>query len=437
MYRELTARNTPTPKPERFRFQQLPDDKAVKAKNTNAALFLNGWLRHTTLLMSVMFVGTPFLFGLGLISYDAQVQANQLGQLEDKFSTLSKLLDDYQLRSEKGEPEGYAPLGSDGIIPAANLPSATEFLLSFLGCWNAMTNVPMLVSSMGEEGAEYSVCTAGMTLLNGVSNWNPYDLVLFVHDLFEWVLFEGTTNTIEDVTPLAPGEVSVVADSTGPFFTMNKWDGEGNVSVDMVGDTLVVDGDAPLPPTVTLSSSGTENPVTDGVGPDLSVKTIEGLNDVNVTSTNDSVTVSLEQSQVDVDFGFSDITIVSFPGIVALTNPISLTYTRVGETWRIQLRGQPQITWGGPLVQSASITLRLSTATDSTLSAARHNGPGETGGVIAGKTTTSAFVDLPMAGYCVGAAVSTDIDCFFNRWRSDEAQAYFYNLDFLFREFQP
>jgi hypothetical protein len=54
--------------------------------------------------------------------------------------------------------------------------------LSYQGTWNASTNTPTLTSSVGVNGYYYIVSTAGSTNLNGITDWQIGD----------WLLFNGT-----------------------------------------------------------------------------------------------------------------------------------------------------------------------------------------------------------------------------------------------------
>jgi hypothetical protein len=55
--------------------------------------------------------------------------------------------------------------------------------LSYQGTWNATTNTPTLASSTGTNGYYYVVATAGSTNLNGITDWQIGD----------WLLFNGST----------------------------------------------------------------------------------------------------------------------------------------------------------------------------------------------------------------------------------------------------
>ena len=55
--------------------------------------------------------------------------------------------------------------------------------LTYQGTWNASTNTPTLASSTGTNGYYYVVATAGSTNLNGITDWQIGD----------WLLFNGST----------------------------------------------------------------------------------------------------------------------------------------------------------------------------------------------------------------------------------------------------
>ena len=55
--------------------------------------------------------------------------------------------------------------------------------LNYQGTWNASTNTPTLVSSTGTNGYYYVVSVAGSTNLNGITDWQAGD----------WVIFNGST----------------------------------------------------------------------------------------------------------------------------------------------------------------------------------------------------------------------------------------------------
>ena len=77
----------------------------------------------------------------------------------------------------------------------------------YKGVWNAATNTPTLVSSVGVQGNYYIVNVAGNTNLNGITDWNVGD----------WAIFNGSTWNKVDNTDLVTsvnGQVGAVSLTT-------------------------------------------------------------------------------------------------------------------------------------------------------------------------------------------------------------------------------
>jgi hypothetical protein len=91
-------------------------------------------------------------------------------------------------------------VNSKGVITSATTVSFTGGL-SYQGSWNASTNTPTLVSSVGVNGYYYIVSVAGSTNLNGITDWQVGD----------WAIFNGTVWQKIDQTNL----VSSVNGQTG------------------------------------------------------------------------------------------------------------------------------------------------------------------------------------------------------------------------------
>lgn len=70
------------------------------------------------------------------------LSANQGRVLKDLIDNID--LSDYQLLSEKGSANGYAPLDSGAKVPIANLPDSLVGQVSYQGTWAASSNTPTL-----------------------------------------------------------------------------------------------------------------------------------------------------------------------------------------------------------------------------------------------------------------------------------------------------
>ncbi|MGS1093118.1 pyocin knob domain-containing protein [Aquamicrobium terrae] len=97
---------------------------------------------------------------------------------------LAAALSARQETAAKGQANGYASLGSDGKVPAAQLPSTVFGALSYQGAWNASTNSPTIpAANAGNKGHYYKVSATGTTTISGINDWEVGD----------WIVSNGTT----------------------------------------------------------------------------------------------------------------------------------------------------------------------------------------------------------------------------------------------------
>ena len=78
---------------------------------------------------------------------------------------------------DAGVANGVATLDSGGQVPLSQLPPLGD--LNYQGAWNANTNSPTLISSVGTKGYYYVVSVAGTTNLNGITDWQIGDWAVF------------------------------------------------------------------------------------------------------------------------------------------------------------------------------------------------------------------------------------------------------------------
>jgi hypothetical protein len=97
--------------------------------------------------------------------------------------------------------------------------------LSYQGTWNASTNTPTLTSSVGTNGYYYIVATAGSTNLNGITDWQIGD----------WLMYNGTVWQKIDQSNL----VTSVSGKTGAV-VLNNTDVSGFASIAAAGGTTVL-----------------------------------------------------------------------------------------------------------------------------------------------------------------------------------------------------
>jgi len=113
---------------------------------------------------------------------------------------------------------------ADSIISAIQKLNGNIALVSgaivYQGLWNASTNTPTLVSGVGTKGTMYKVSVAGTTTIDGISQWNVGDQIMF--DGTTWDKLDGIATEVLSVNG-AVGAVTLttanVSEVTNLYFT--------------------------------------------------------------------------------------------------------------------------------------------------------------------------------------------------------------------------
>jgi hypothetical protein len=105
-------------------------------------------------------------------------------------------------------------------------------VLTYEGTWDASTNTPTLASGVGEPGDYYIVSVAGSTDLDGITDWQPGDWVIFNGTVWQkidqsWAT-AGVNNNITSMTGITGGisspdfiqfdTTATVTDATGRLY---------------------------------------------------------------------------------------------------------------------------------------------------------------------------------------------------------------------------
>jgi hypothetical protein len=163
------------------------------------------------------------------------------------------LLDTYQLRSEKGNANGYASLDSGGKVPISQLPSS---IMEYKGTWNASTNTPTLANGTGDTGDVY-ICNVAGTVNFGAGplTFAVGDYVIYSGTI--WQRSSGAVGTVTSVALTVGGDAISVSGS--PLTT------SGTLALAFSGTTSqYIRGNGTLAnfPTSLVSGSGTANRLT-------------------------------------------------------------------------------------------------------------------------------------------------------------------------------
>jgi hypothetical protein len=106
------------------------------------------------------------------------------------------LLDTYQLRSEKGNANGYASLDSQGKVPISQLPSS---IMEYKGTWSAATNTPTLANGTGDTGDVY-ICNAAGTVNFGAG---PLTFAVGDYVIYSGTIWQRSSGAVGTVTSVA------------------------------------------------------------------------------------------------------------------------------------------------------------------------------------------------------------------------------------------
>ena len=96
--------------------------------------------------------------------------------------------------------------------------------LNYKGTWNASTNTPTLVSSVGNKGDYYVVSVAGTTNLNGITDWQLNDWAIFNGSVWEKV---DNTDLVTSVNGQTGAVVLTAANVGAAANTVNVIAGTG------------------------------------------------------------------------------------------------------------------------------------------------------------------------------------------------------------------
>jgi hypothetical protein len=159
--------------------------------------------------------------------------------------------------------------------------------VNYEGTWNASTNTPTLVSSVGTKGDYYVVSTTGTTNLNGVTTWTQGD----------WAIFNGSAWEKVDNTDL----VTSVAGRTGAI-TLSNTDisGLGTMSTQNASSVAITGGTATLTSLTTATVQATNSA-------GLSLKNSAGTTQLSMgggggdnLSLNVSTNINGTNAQIDI-----------------------------------------------------------------------------------------------------------------------------------------
>jgi hypothetical protein len=163
--------------------------------------------------------------------------------------------------------------------------------LSYQGTWNASTNTPTLTSSVGVNGYYYITDVAGSTNLNGITDWQIGDWLLFNGSVWQKIDQSNLVTSVNGQTgAVSVGTVTSVAATAGTGITVTG-------SPITSSGTLTITNSAPdqtvsLTASTGISTSGTyPNFTITNSAPDQTVA-LTGAGTTAVTGTYPNFTIT-------------------------------------------------------------------------------------------------------------------------------------------------
>jgi len=266
--------------------------------------------------------------------------------------------------------------------------------LSYQGTWNASTNTPTLTSSVGVNGYYYIVATAGSTNLNGITDWQIGDWLMFNGSVWQKIDQSNLVTSVNGQTGAVVLTTTDIAEGTNQYYLDSRARSaiSAGTGISYNSSTGVVTNAAPdqtvaLTGGTGISTTGTYPSFTiTNSAPDQTVALTAGTGiSTSGTYPNFTITNSApDQTVALTGAGTTSIT-GTYPNFTVTSNDqFAGTVTSVGGTGTVN-----GISLSGTVTSSGSLTLggtlsgvSLSTQVTGTLPIA-NGGTGQTTAVAA------------------------------------------------------
>jgi len=229
--------------------------------------------------------------------------------------------------------------------------------LSFQGTWNASTNVPTLTSSVGINGYYYIVSTAGSTNLNGITDWQIGDWLLFNGSVWQKIDQSNLVTSVNGQTGAVSLTTTDISEGTNQYYLDSRARSavSAGTGISYSSATGVITNSAPdqtvaLNAGTGISTSGTyPNFTITNSAPDQTVS-LTGAGTTSISGTYPSFTVTSNDQYtgtVTSVGGTGTVNGISLSGTVTSSGNLTLGGTLSNVSLATQVTGTLPIANGG------------------------------------------------------------------------------------------
>ena len=229
--------------------------------------------------------------------------------------------------------------------------------LSYQGTWNASTNTPTLASGTGTNGYYYITATAGSTNLDGITDWQIGDWLMFNGTVWQKIDQSNLVTSVNGQTGAVSLSTTNISEGTNQYFTDARARAaiSAGTGISYNSSTGVVTNAAPdqtvaLTAGTGISTSGTyPNFTIANTAPDQTV-VLTGSGTTTVTGTYPNFTIASADSNVGTVTsvgGTGTVNGISLSGTVTSSGNLTLGGTLSGVSLTTQVSGTLPIANGG------------------------------------------------------------------------------------------
>ena len=229
--------------------------------------------------------------------------------------------------------------------------------LTYQGTWNASTNTPTLTSSVGTNGYYYVVATAGSTNLNGITDWQIGDWLLFNGSVWQKIDQSNLVTSVNGQTGAVSLTTTNISEGTNQYYLDSRARSavSAGTGISYSSATGVITNSAPDQTVVLsggtgISTSGTyPNFTITNSAPDQTVS-LTGAGTTSISGTYPSFTVTSNDQYtgtVTSVGGTGTVNGISLSGTVTSSGNLTLGGTLSGVDLTTQVTGTLPIANGG------------------------------------------------------------------------------------------